>query len=119
MSTFDEILIHVIDLLQREGRLSSRAIRLRFSIDDEYIAALKEELIDAKHLAVDEEGKVLVWTGASVGQESENRRIGESGKEQIASSDARLSTLDPSRDAGEQRQLTVIFFIFLVSTTLF
>jgi hypothetical protein len=60
---FAEILAQVIDLLAREKRLSYRALKLRFHLDDEYLEGLKEEMIDAKRLAVDEEGRVLVWTG--------------------------------------------------------
>jgi hypothetical protein len=63
--TFDEILAQVLDLLQREGRVSYRALKRRFALDDDYVEDLKVELIDAKHLAVDEDGKVLVWVGAS------------------------------------------------------
>ena len=63
--TFDEVLNQVLDLLQREGRVSYRALRRRFELDAEYLEDLKAELIDAKHLAVDEDGKVLVWTGQS------------------------------------------------------
>ena len=60
---FAEILAQVIDLLAREKRLSYRALKLRFHLDDEYLTGLTEELIYAKRLAVDEEGRVLVWTG--------------------------------------------------------
>jgi class 3 adenylate cyclase/tetratricopeptide (TPR) repeat protein len=63
--TFDEVLQQVLDLLQREGRVSYRALRRRFDLDAEYLEDLKAELIDAKQLAVDEDGKVLVWTGQS------------------------------------------------------
>ena len=35
----------------------------QFGFDDTYLEDLKAELIDAQRLAVDEEGKVLVWTG--------------------------------------------------------
>ena len=63
--TFDEILVRVIELLQREGRVSYRALKMRFNLDDEYIEGLKDELIEAKQLAVDERGKVLVWKGDS------------------------------------------------------
>ena len=62
--TFDEVLSQVLDLLQREGRLSYRALKRRFSLDDEYLEDLKTEIIEAKRLAVDENGTVLVWTGA-------------------------------------------------------
>ena len=61
--TFDEILTQVIELLQREGRVSYRALKRRFDLDDEYLEDLKAEIIEAKQLAVDEDGKVLVWTG--------------------------------------------------------
>jgi hypothetical protein len=32
-------------------------------LDDELLETLKEDLIYAKKLAVDEDGRVLVWTG--------------------------------------------------------
>jgi class 3 adenylate cyclase len=60
---FDEILGRVIELLQRERRVSYRALKRRFSLDDEYIADLKAEIIQAKRLALDEDGTVLVWRG--------------------------------------------------------
>src|SRR6516162_2831886 len=61
--TFDEMLAQVLALLQREKRVSYRALKLRFDINDDYIEGLKDELIYAKKLAVDEENRVLVWTG--------------------------------------------------------
>src|SRR5215510_5701132 len=61
--TFDETLIQVLALLQREGRVSYRALKIRFGLDNEYLEGLKDELIAAKRLASDEDGKVLVWTG--------------------------------------------------------
>ena len=61
--TFDEILAQVLDLLQRDKRLSYRALKVRFGLDDEHLAALKDEIIEAKQLAVDDRGLVLVWTG--------------------------------------------------------
>ncbi len=63
--TFDEILTQTIDLLQRQGRVSYGALRRRFELDDAYLQDLKDELIEAQRLAVDEEGRILVWTGAS------------------------------------------------------
>jgi hypothetical protein len=81
--TFDEILTQVIDLLQRDGRVSYRALKLRFEIDDEYIEGLKDEFIAAKKLAVDEEGKVLVWVGEGGKGETAKRRNGESRSESL------------------------------------
>src|SRR5262245_41328015 len=83
-----------------------------------YLEDLKAELIDAEHVARDEDGKVLVWTGAETGEETEKRRIGASEKKAPPSSDARPQTLDPGREAGERRQLTVMFIDLVGSTTL-
>ena len=60
---FDEILTRVVDLLQRQGRVSYRALKLRFELDEEFLAGIKDELVDAQRVARDEEGKVLVWVG--------------------------------------------------------
>jgi hypothetical protein len=38
--TFDEILTQVLELLQRQGRVSYRALKRRFAIDDDYIGDL-------------------------------------------------------------------------------
>ena len=61
--TFDEMLAQVLALLQREKRVSYRALKRRFDLDDNYLEDVKDELIYAKKLAVDEEHRVLVWTG--------------------------------------------------------
>jgi hypothetical protein len=42
--TFDDILDQVIVLLQRQGRVSYRALAVRFDLDDEYLEALEEEI---------------------------------------------------------------------------
>lgn len=63
--TVEELLAEVLVLLQHEGRLSYRLLKRRFAIDDEYLEDLKAELIDAKRLAIDEDGKVLAWVGTS------------------------------------------------------
>src|SRR5262245_27728643 len=61
--TFDDILAQVLALLQREGRVSYRALKLRIDMNDDYIEGIKDELIYAKKLAMDEDNRVLVWTG--------------------------------------------------------
>ena len=63
--TFDEVLEQVRELLQSKGRVAYRALQRRFTLDDEYLEDLKAELIDAEHVAVDEDNKVLVWVGNS------------------------------------------------------
>src|SRR5712691_205632 len=61
--TFDELLAHVLELLQRQGRVSYGALKRRFDLDDAYLDDLKTELIEAQRLAVDEQGRILVWSG--------------------------------------------------------
>src|SRR5262245_11166408 len=61
--TFEEVLAQIAEVLQREKRISYRAIKRRFALDDAYLDDLKEELIYAKRLALDEDSRVLVWAG--------------------------------------------------------
>lgn len=69
-------LLAEIVLLQQEGRLSYRLLERRFNLDDDYLEDIKAELIDAKRLAVDEDGKVLVWVG--------DQGKGETGKQKLS-----------------------------------
>lgn len=61
--TFRDILAEVIDWLQQDERISYRALRRQFDLDDDILDDLKVELIKAKRLAVDEDEEVLVWIG--------------------------------------------------------
>ena len=61
--TFDDILAQILDLLQRQGRVSYGALKRRFDLDDAYLEDLKDEIIHAQRLATDEDGRILVWTG--------------------------------------------------------
>jgi class 3 adenylate cyclase len=61
--TFDEILEQAIEMLRRRGRLTYRALKRQFDLDDEYLDDLKEELIYGQRLARDEDDRVLVWLG--------------------------------------------------------
>jgi class 3 adenylate cyclase/tetratricopeptide (TPR) repeat protein len=63
--TFEELLDQAIALLQRRGRLTYRALKRQFNVDDDYLEDLKAELIQGQRLAVDEAGEVLVWAGGT------------------------------------------------------
>jgi hypothetical protein len=65
--TFDDILTQIIDILQRQGRISYGAIKRRYDLDDAYLEDLKDELIHAQRLATDEDGRILVWIGDTPG----------------------------------------------------
>jgi class 3 adenylate cyclase/tetratricopeptide (TPR) repeat protein len=64
--TFEEILDHAIAMLQRRGRLTYSTLKRQFQLDDAALEDLKNELIAGQRLAADEQGNVLVWTGAEV-----------------------------------------------------
>ena len=61
--TFKEVLAQVIDWLQQDKRLSYRALQRQFALDNDYLDDLKAELIEVRRVAVDEDGRILVWTG--------------------------------------------------------
>src|SRR5256885_5282390 len=63
--TFEELLDQAIDLLQRRGRVTYRTLKRQFQLDDDVLADLQEELIYGQRLAVDEDGRVLVWIGGT------------------------------------------------------
>ena len=60
--TFEEILNQAVAMLQRHGRMTYRALRAQFQLDDDLLDVLKDELLFA-HPVVDEAGRGLVWTG--------------------------------------------------------
>src|SRR5215471_20677828 len=63
--TFEEILDQAIAMLQRRGRLTYGTLKRQFQLDDAALNDLKTELIKGQRLAQDEDGEVLVWTGAT------------------------------------------------------
>ncbi len=95
--TFDELLARVIDLLQRQGRVSYGALKRRFALDDDYLQDLKDELIDAQRVAVDEDKKVLVWIGDASVASSQLPVLPGLLLRRLRTSDLGLRTLNPSR----------------------
>ena len=61
--TFYEVLAQVTTLLQRHGRVSYRALKRQFDLDDAYVEDLKAELVEVHGLARDQDGAMLVWIG--------------------------------------------------------
>ena len=61
-----EILDQILALLQRHGRVTYGPLKRQFQLDDAYLEDLKAEIIEARQLAVDQDGRVLVWTGGVV-----------------------------------------------------
>src|SRR4029450_7524382 len=61
---FYEMVDQVVKLLQQRGRLTYRSLKVQFKLDDATCEALKDELLFS-HPVVDQEGRGVVWTGAS------------------------------------------------------
>ena len=64
--TFEEILDQAIAMLQRRRRVTYSTLRLQFQLNDEQLAALKDELLYSQPHVVDDAGRGLVWTGDMV-----------------------------------------------------
>ena len=60
---FFEILAMTVGLLHRERRISYRALKREFDLDDAYLEDLRFELICVRGVAVDQGGEFLAWAG--------------------------------------------------------
>jgi class 3 adenylate cyclase/tetratricopeptide (TPR) repeat protein len=119
---FFEVLTQVIELLQREGRVSYRALKREFELDDAYLDDLKAEIIQVKKLALDEDGVVLVWTGnPTSGVLPVPTPALNPNRASLAHTPSYLSAkILAARDAlsGERKQVTVLFADIKDSTEL-
>jgi class 3 adenylate cyclase len=122
MMDFYAVLAQVMELLQREGRVSYRALKVQFSLDDDQLEALKDELIEAKRLAVDERGRVLVWGGDARPAEPPHPRTSPSAPPPDTQPDHLVQSVllatTPHTPDAERRQLTVLFCDLVDSTKL-
>jgi len=112
---FDALFAQVLEVLQREQRISYRALRRRFNLSDDDLDDLKDELIFAKKLAVDEENRVLVWIGEQATTSPQTPKP--STAQATQPTDEPPSTELRPREA-ERRQLTVMFCDLVDSTKL-
>ncbi len=105
------VLDQVRELLQTKGRLTYRLLQAQFQLDNDALAALKEELIEGEQVARDEKGKVLVWTG-TLTEPPVN-----SAEQRKEKAPPPPSTMHRAPEA-ERRQLTVMFCDLVGSTAL-
>ena len=62
---FYAVLDQVLALLRQRGRVSYRALKRQFDLDDAYLDDLKVEITEVQRCAVDQDGIMLVWTGVA------------------------------------------------------
>src|SRR5262245_58199507 len=118
---FDEILAQIIDLLKRQGRVSYPALKIRFSLDDAYLEAIKAELLYV-HPVRDDEGRGLVWTGNVEGTTETlsppPQSIPSPPTQATPSVEAASPVVTSRTPEAERRQLTVVFCDLVDSTKL-
>jgi AAA ATPase-like protein/adenylate/guanylate cyclase family protein len=61
---FYAVLDQAVDLLRQRGRVTYRALKLQFQLDDDQLEALKDELLYAHPQVVDDAGRGLLWAAA-------------------------------------------------------
>jgi len=102
---FDAVLDDVMALLRNRRRVSYAALKRQFGLDDAYLDDLKIELIEVHQVAIDQDGKMLVWIGDAP-HPAEIARQGAPYDSQTNSPEA------------ERRQLSVLFCDLVDSTRL-
>jgi hypothetical protein len=58
---FYSVLDQVVDLLRQRRRVTYRALKLQFQLDDDQLEALKDELLYAHPEVADDVGRGLIW----------------------------------------------------------
>jgi hypothetical protein len=120
--TFEEVVDQASAMLQRRGRVTYRLLKRQFHLDDEALEDLKEEIIYGQKLAVDEDGRVLVWIGAGgqlAAQPSSTPPSAPAPDTQEDSpSQVPPTPVAPQPLEAERRQLTVLFCDLVDSTVL-
>src|SRR5919202_243969 len=119
---FVAVLDQVIALLRQRGRLTYSTLKRQFQLDDAALEDVKNELIEGQHLAVDERGNVLVWTGApGVTESTDTTSAGIPTPAPLTYTPSYLAEkILTSRSAleGERKQVTVLFADLKGSTEL-
>ena len=110
---FYAVLERVLELLQQHKRVTYRALQRQFDLDEAYLEDLKAEIIEARQLAVDEGGRVLVWIGLPLPQGAPQPSAPKDSLPHDAPSPASGGTSE-----AERRQLTVLFCDLVDSTVL-
>jgi TOMM system kinase/cyclase fusion protein len=100
--------------------MSYRALKRQFDLDDDYIEDLKEEIIYSQRLAVDEDGRVLVWIGASATKPEPASTLPplDGVTQEIQPTPVEPLPSEPHTPEAERRQLTVMFCDLVDSTRL-
>src|SRR5262245_33118517 len=108
--TFNEVLSQTIAMLQQHGRVSYRALKRQFALDEDYLEDLKDALLYAYPQVVDD-GRGLVWPGDAAPSPALQPPA-----QPTAQAATPLAPAPPPE--AERRQLTVLFCDLVDSTRL-
>ena len=111
---FSELVKQAVALLQDSERLTYRALKREFDLDDETLADLTYELIEGREVAADKDGKVLAWTGG----ETSSMEAPSPPAQRPQPAAPMLPLAEQPPPAGDRRQLTVMFCDLVSSTEL-
>ncbi len=121
MSLYD-VLDQVINLLQHRGRVSYRALKREFNLNDDFIEDLKEEIAYVHELAIEADDRGFKWAGETedppVAPSQPNQPKPQSFIEQTVPTQEPLPLIEPHTPDAERRQLTVMFCDLVGSTSL-
>ena len=120
---FYAVLDQVLALLRQRGRVSYRALKRQFDLDDAYLDDLKAEITEVQRCAVDQDGIMLVWTGVAGATPLPTPTPLEPvypppTQTDRASRDTISPPTAPHAADAERRQLTVLFCDLVDSTAL-
>ncbi len=108
--TFEEILSQSSAILKKHGKVSYRALKRQFDIDDDFLDDIKYELVAIHKVAREEDGSMLIWIGSTDPLTNADQ------------SNEMLPRTDKPREnrqvSAERRQLTVMFIDLVGSTEL-
>jgi class 3 adenylate cyclase len=120
--TFNNVLSQTMAMLHQHGRVSYRALKRQFGIDDAYLADLTDAILFAHPEVRDEAGRGLVWTGGpGTASAAASALVGSPGPAPLAYTPPYLAEkILTSRSAleGERKQVTVLFADLKGSTEL-
>jgi class 3 adenylate cyclase len=113
---FYAVLDQVVALLRSRGRVSYRALKRQFALDDALLADLTAELRYAHYPIAEDHDQGVVWTGETAPPSEYTSPLARSVTEHAPYSER--PPAEPPGPEAERRQLTVLFCDLVDSTML-
>ena len=129
---FREKLAGAAWLLLCDGRVSYRRLAVEFKLDETELEVIRQELVESKGVAVDEDGEFLIWAGAAARERTAVRvepsttsvalppirKCTSAASEDITAAPSKATAAAGSAGDAERRPLTVMFCDLADSTAL-